>query len=69
MLPHIKKTQTQNTTLYVYQKFVCLCGNYATRSYDVADSNYSGNCSEFLYEFPITETMQSDQQLLLGILT
>jgi len=56
-------------TFYVYQKSVCLCSNYATRSYNVADSNYSGNCSGLLCEFPITESVQIDQQLLLGILT
>ena len=59
--------KTQNMT-YVYKKFVCLCSNYTTRSCNVADSNYSGNCSGFFYEFPITETVQSDQQLLLGTL-
>jgi hypothetical protein len=68
MLPYITNINTQHDVLSVL-KIVCLYSNYATRYYNVADSNYSGNCSGLFYEFPITGSVQSEQQLLLGILT
>ena len=69
MMHGTHNVKLHNMKFYVYENIVCLDSNYSTRSYNVTASNYGGNCNGFFYELRTMESVQREQQLLLGIQT